>query len=242
MKRIFEERTCIVCGHKWIVESRTKGISARCMCDNCRATLTPAEKQFYYRQHEGSHTAEKRKCLNCGKEWEVVTANDRVGKRVKQHYFCSDCCKILTPWQRKSIMREKRDGFKEKQYREKRESRLRNIQHYIWSKAKQRAKKNGWDFTIDESDIVIPQNCPILEVPLEWGTQGKYEYSPSLDRIDTTKGYIKGNVWIISKKANSMKNSATFNELQKFCKNILRYSLNNREQEPVEPQDKELVG
>ena len=242
MKRIFEERTCIVCGHKWTVESRTKGISARCMCDNCRATLTPAEKQFYYRQHEGSHTAEKRKCLNCGKEWEVVTANDRVGKRVKQHYFCSDCCKILTPWQRKSIMREKRDGFKEKQYREKRESRLRNIQHYIWSKAKQRAKKNGWDFTIDESDIVIPQNCPILEVPLEWGTQGKYEYSPSLDRIDTTKGYIKGNVWIISKKANSMKNSATFNELQKFCKNILRYSLNNREQEPVEPQDKELVG
>lgn len=239
MKKILEERTCIVCGQKWTVESRTRGISARCMCDSCRANLTPNEKQFYYRQHEGSHIAEKRKCLNCGKEWEVVTANDRVGKRVKQHYFCSDCCKILTPWQRKVIMKEKREGFKEKQYKEKRESRLRNIQHYIWSKAKQRAIKNNWEFNIEESDIIIPNKCPILEVPLEWGIQGNYEYSPSLDRIDTTKGYIKGNIWVISKKANSMKNSATFEELQKFCKNILRYSLNNRKQEPIESEDKE---
>lgn len=108
----------------------------------------------------------------------------------------------------------------------------------MWKKAKDRAIKNNWDFDTEESDIVIPEVCPILEVPLQWGTKGNYEYSPSLDRIDTTKGYIKGNVLVISKKANSMKNSATFDELQLFCRNILRYSLTNKEKELVESKDK----
>ena len=64
--------------------------------------------------------------------------------------------------------------------------------------------------------------CPILEVPLEFGTKGNYEFSPSIDRIDNSKGYVKGNIQIISKKANSMKNSASAEELRTFCKNILK--------------------
>ena len=71
--------------------------------------------------------------------------------------------------------------------------------------------------------------CSILEVNLVIGTKGNYEFSPSLDRIDNTKGYIKGNVQVISKKANSMKNSASIEELKKFCANVLRYSLNSTE-------------
>ena len=243
MKRRFEERTCIVCGGKWTVETKSVGKkSQQCICSNCRNTLTPAEKQLYYRKHEGTHIIEKRTCLKCGKTWEVATAKDRIGKKVKQHYFCSDCSKELTISQKKKIMKEKREGYKESKYLEKRRSRLRNIQHYIWSKAKQRAEKNGLEFNIEDSDIIIPKVCPLLEIPLEWGVKGNYESSPSLDRIDSTKGYIKGNVWIISKKANSMKNSATFKELQTFYKNILRYSLTSRKNEPVELQDKEPVG
>lgn len=42
--------------------------------------------------------------------------------------------------------------------------------------------------------------------------------------------------------ANSMKNSATFKELETFCTNILRYSLNNREDESIELEDKEPLG
>lgn len=105
-----------------------------------------------------------------------------------------------------------------------------------------RAKRKGIDFNITEEDIVIPEKCPLLEVPLVIGTKGNYEYSPSLDRIDNTKGYIKGNIWIISKKANSMKNSATSEELDKFCKNILRYSLNTTEYKCSEQEDKEPLG
>ena len=36
-----------------------------------------------------------------------------------------------------------------------------------------------------------------------------------------------------------MKNSATLEELKMFYKNVLRYSLNNREEEPIESKDKE---
>lgn len=244
MAKIFEERKCIVCGKTWIVEVKKhhKGKSDHCFCAECSKTLTSTEKNIYYKAHIGSHIIENRVCLHCGKEWKVLTAKDRIGKKIKKHYFCSECSKVLTTWGKKKIMEQKREGFKEKMYEEKRRSRLNNIQSCIWVKAKQRAEKYRLDFNIDVSDIHIPDICPILEVPLEYGTKGDYEYSPSIDRIDTTKGYVKGNIAIISKKANSMKNNATFEELQKFCKNILRYSLNNKEKELVELQDKELVG
>lgn len=51
-----------------------------------------------------------------------------------------------------------------------------------------------------------------------------------IDKIDNSKGYVKGNIQIISMKANAMKNSASLEELHTFCKNILRYSPNCTEQ------------
>ena len=72
--------------------------------------------------------------------------------------------------------------------------------------------------------------------------------SPSIDRIDSTKGYVKGNVKIISLRANMMKNDANLQELQKFCNNILNY-MNNEDivrttenEESVELGDKEPLG
>lgn len=241
MGKIFEERTCIVCGKTWTVEvrPRTKGMAKHCMCKECQKSLTAAEKQKYYRQHEGKAVLEERECLSCGKKWLVDVKIEKVGSLSKMHYFCKECNSILTPWQKKSIMLEKNKGYKEKYAQDKRDSRLRNIIHAIWKKAKDRAQKYGFDFNIEESDIVIPDICPILEVPLEFGTKGNYEYTPSIDRIDNSKGYVKGNIQIISKKANSMKNSASLEELRKFCKNVLRYSLNNDEKEIIESEDKE---
>lgn len=238
MSKKFEERTCIVCGKKWIVEVKHNVKTPRCICNDCASKLTMAERCTYYAVHEGTHVLEHRKCLNCGKEWNVAVPKDRVNIKTKQRNFCNTCAKMLTQAQKNAVLKEQKEGYKEKKYKKKRESRLRNVKHYMWKKAKDRAIKNNWDFDIEESDIVILEVCPILEVPLQWGTKGNYEYSPSLDRIDTTKGYIKGNVWVISKKANSMKNSATFDELQLFCRNILRYSLTNKEKELVESKDK----
>lgn len=129
--------------------------------------------------------------------------------------------------------------FKKLIYSQKRNSRLRNFVHSMWKAAKKRATEKDLEFNIEESDIIIPKICPLLEVPLVFGTKDNYDYSPSLDRIDNTKGYIKGNIQVISKKANTMKNSATLQELETFCKNILRYSPSYTKNEGIEMKDKE---
>lgn len=65
----------------------------------------------------------------------------------------------------------------------------------------------GRDFDIEITDIVIPDRCPIFKVPMI----GKY--SPSVDRINSALGYVKGNIQVISNRANILKNNATAEEL-----------------------------
>jgi hypothetical protein len=67
--------------------------------------------------------------------------------------------------------------------------------------------------------LSFPLSCPILDVPLDY--KKHTEYSPSIDRIDNSKGYIDGNIQVVSIKANRMKNSATESELIKFAQNVI---------------------
>lgn len=86
--------------------------------------------------------------------------------------------------------------------------------------AKQHAKKLNCEFSITINDFTIPEKCPILNVPMTFLDK---RYAPSLDRIDSTKGYIPDNVAVISRKANTMKNDGTYKELLAFSKNIKKY-------------------
>jgi len=92
----------------------------------------------------------------------------------------------------------------------------------MWSRAKYRAKQKGFDFTIEQEDITIPETCPLLGIELVCHRGGGRNQgnSPSLDRIDPTKGYIKGNVWVISNRANTLKNDATIQELELLVENL----------------------
>lgn len=84
--------------------------------------------------------------------------------------------------------------------------------------AKQRAKQKGWEFNITVEDLDIPEVCPVLGEPLIKHTR----YAPSIDRLDSTKGYTKDNVWIISRRANLMKNDATIEDLKRFAEWVRR--------------------
>lgn len=86
---------------------------------------------------------------------------------------------------------------------------------WIWSRAKHRAKAIGVEFNILEEDITIPTHCPILGIELLPVFQrGARKASPSLDRIDPTKGYIKGNCRVISFRANSIKSDLTYDPIK----------------------------
>jgi hypothetical protein len=91
---------------------------------------------------------------------------------------------------------------------------------YLWKQAKHRAKwdYNNMEFSISVEDIIIPEKCPYLGTSFDLTDK---EFSPSLDRIDSAKGYTKENIMVISYKANRMKSNATDLELIAFAKGIL---------------------
>lgn len=96
----------------------------------------------------------------------------------------------------------------------------------LWFRAKQNAKESNYEFNLDVEDIVIPKFCPYLQIRLE--TDYKYRYSDnyySIDRIDSSKGYVKGNVQVISRLANTMKSNATIEQLKIFSESVLRYHI-----------------
>lgn len=94
---------------------------------------------------------------------------------------------------------------------------------YILQRAKHRAKEKELDFNLTEEDIFIPILCPYLKTPLtNLHGKGFHDSNVSLDRIDNTKGYIKGNVEIISVLANKMKCNASPEQLEAFATEVLR--------------------
>lgn len=87
-------------------------------------------------------------------------------------------------------------------------------EYEMWSNAKTRAKKIRQEFNLDYKDINIPEFCPILGIKLDRNS-GR-DSSPSLDRINPALGYVKGNIWVISNKANRLKSNLTVDEWDVF--------------------------
>lgn len=106
------------------------------------------------------------------------------------------------------------------------------IRGYIIRNSKYMAKRRGIHFDLKYTDFELPEFCPILGIKLEYGsgTNGNAPQHATLDRIDNSKGYVPGNVMVISRLANSMKNSASFEQLEKFIKNysLLLNHINNQ--------------
>jgi hypothetical protein len=99
---------------------------------------------------------------------------------------------------------------------------LNNFPAVMLKNAKIRAKKHGVPINIELSDIVIPEFCPILGLKLEHGTQETHDASPTLDRIIPSQGYVKGNVVVISHRANRIKSDASLVELQNLVSWLAR--------------------
>ena len=97
----------------------------------------------------------------------------------------------------------------------------RKPENRLLMSARKRAKEKGLEFNLEITDIVIPPICPVLKVPMVIGTNT----APSIDRIDSSKGYVKGNIKIISKRANTIKSDGTIEEHRAIIQYMIEHLM-----------------
>ncbi len=93
----------------------------------------------------------------------------------------------------------------------------RTLARRLWESARRRAEEQGLPFDIEPSDIVVPHFCPVLGFPLAAGVGQIHDGSPTVDRIVPERGYVKGNIVVVSFRANRLKNNASVDELRRIA-------------------------
>jgi len=131
---------------------------------------------------------------------------------------CLECKKLIDKnykEKNKEHIKEYHKKYSKKNYTtENRRKKYReNIEMELLHHAKNRALLKNLEFNISKEDIVIPKNCPIFNIPLNFDNKDNV---PTLDRINNAEGYIKGNIQVISFKANRLKNNGTIEEFKKI--------------------------
>ena len=89
---------------------------------------------------------------------------------------------------------------------------------YLLARARERARHRNLDFSLTKDDIVIPGLCPLLGIRIIPNARDRC-HSPSLDRVDSTRGYTPDNIQVISSRANTLKNDATLEEMETLVTN-----------------------
>lgn len=177
--------------------------------DFSEVNATKAQKQKEYQRRSYQKHKEKR-------------------RKERRKYYANNKEEIL----RKT--KERRENNKEEMNKKTFERRNKNPKNnilYLLSSAKTRCKKSGLEFNVSIESIEIPERCPLLGVTLDYRMSS--EYNPnraSIDRIDSSKGYVAGNVWVISLRANRIKSDATPDELEAIAKKT-REAMKNAEEE-----------
>ena len=107
---------------------------------------------------------------------------------------------------------------------QQRRSKERNPQRtwagYATRDARNRAKKKEVPFDITVKDIMnlLTPRCPVYGTEFQWiGNRKMLPTSATLDRIDPAKGYVKGNLVVISSKANNIKSAYKSADLYKVA-------------------------
>lgn len=98
------------------------------------------------------------------------------------------------------------------------------------SNAKRRAQKNNWDFNLTSKflyQLFEKQNkkCALSGLDIKFSLNNeRSKGTASLDRIDSSKGYVRDNVQWVHKDVNKMKNVFSNEYLIELCKNIHEFN------------------
>lgn len=165
-----------------------------------------------------------RNCISCN-----VELNDSNFKWYRAKNYIWKCTPCINREKRKDAAIKRRSNAKETErtniwrLKQKSNDPVRYTCKQLRGSAHKRAGAMGWEFDLTTEFLVAnaPTHCPILGVELKYGGGDKANNSASLDRIDSSKGYTKNNVQIISMLANLMKSNATQAELITFARWVL---------------------
>ncbi len=184
-------------------------------------------------------------CCRC-KEVRPLADFNKSGKRLDgRHPMCKICCKQWRFENRDALLKKKKEyhqiphikeytkQYRAQYYKDNKETMLAQQREYyavpqnrakkLLSKTKERALQDGIEFNLELEDIIIPTHCPYLGIELTHHLgKGYLDSNSSIDKINPELGYVKGNVQIISRLANQMKNSANKEQLLIFAHNIIR--------------------
>lgn len=191
------------------------------MCTKCSVVKELGD--FY--NHRGTLDGKTEQCASCMlKKHKEYRQTDNFKKRIKSLEF-------------KQKEKERKRGNvkyfethqrwcnnnknKINEYSRRHDASLRENQiKYLLQRSAKNAKAANLEFSLSEKDLIIPEVCPLLGLKLDFHSKNR-DYLPSVDRINSSKGYIPGNVMVMSMLANRMKNSATIEQLKEFAKNVL---------------------
>ena len=131
---------------------------------------------------------------------------------------------------KKLLEREKEKVGNPTHLKQRRKRHIKDPRIRLREGARVRALNKGIEFAIDTYKDVpeVPGFCPIYKVPLFVGKGVSTDNSPTLDRIDNNKGYIKGNIHIISRKANQMKSNGSFKDIEMLYNYMKKQYLERR--------------
>lgn len=170
-------------------------------------------------------------------DWELMVCRVCEKRKRRIHFPKSDwarpskrgrCDRCAAQYMREKYRRDPVEGARQARERRKTNPSVYRESHKRWyikvkqqspeilllMRARRRARQCGLAFDLTMSDVSIPRTCPVLGIPL-YSSNMSTDNSPSLDRIHSTHGYVRGNVIVVSQRANRIKNDATLIELKK---------------------------
>jgi hypothetical protein len=185
-------------------------------CEVCGATRQTSGKGAVLRDIAAGKIDRFKRCGLHGKYKGMKPSPQDVASWPEGHKRCTDC-KEIKPFSEFHKHRTALFGYNTvcKACRvpiSKVHHQNTSYEHRLFHAAKSRATRKNREFSIELSDIQIPAVCPVLGVPIV--LKAGSDYAPSLDRIDSSRGYVKGNVIVMSKRANTLKNNMTLEEAQ----------------------------
>jgi hypothetical protein len=193
---------------------------------------TPEQKErnrIYAKQWRAANPEKVREIRKRGRDKDPEKARERTRKwkaenpearRAYARKWYAEHADRALIWCRAAYARKRvQKEFKAQQrkFREKRSADPSRRLGYLVSHAKHRAKARGFEF--DEDLLAAlkaspPARCACCAKELDYSiSKGRRGLSPSLDRIDNTKGYTRANVAIICDRCNNIKGAATIERL-----------------------------